>query len=374
MTGNPRLIEIIGAEIRAAGPITFARFMEHALYHPEHGFYASGHARIGRRGDFFTNVSVGSTFGRLLTQQFIEMWEKLGRPTEFTIVEQGAHDGTFARDVLEYARDRAPEFFENLRYTIVEPLPRLRQTQQSSLADFAARLSWLPAIDEIVPFVGIHFSNELFDAFPVNVIVSDGARWLERRIACADNVFAFMEEPISDTSLQKIADKMAVPCAGFVAEVAPDAAHLIRGISQKLVRGYVLAIDYGLTRSERLAEHRASGTLQIRAAQQLLESPFECVGEADITAHVDWALLAEAALESVLQVAGFCDQHHFLTGIVSELCGDDLSTADAKSRRALQTLLHPEMLGRSFQALILRRDAPAKLGGLRFAQGGSLVS
>ena len=105
------LVSLIHNAIRERGPVSFRWFMEQALYHPEHGFYSSGRCVIGRRGDYFTNVSVGSLFGRLMSAQFAEIWELLGRPNEFTIVEQGAHEGDFARDVLEEARAKSPEFF-----------------------------------------------------------------------------------------------------------------------------------------------------------------------------------------------------------------------------------------------------------------------
>ena len=114
--------------------------MEQALYHPEHGYYSSGRAAIGRRGDYFTNVSVGPLFGRLLAAQFAEIWERLGKIDNFTIVEQGAHDGEFARDVLEALRERSPEFFSALRYRIVEPFRVLQDRQSQTLASFATKL------------------------------------------------------------------------------------------------------------------------------------------------------------------------------------------------------------------------------------------
>ena len=88
--------------------------MEQALYHPAHGYYSSGRAKIGRAGDYFTSVSVGPLFGRLMAAQFAEIWETLGRPADFTIVEQGAHGGEFARDVLAAAQERTPEFHDAL--------------------------------------------------------------------------------------------------------------------------------------------------------------------------------------------------------------------------------------------------------------------
>src|ERR1700757_3078862 len=108
---NPDLTRCIRDEIEKQGPISFARFMRLALYHPEHGYYSSGRCAIGRKGDFFTNVSVGPLFGELLAAQFAEIWERLSKIDDFIIVEQGAHDGQFARDVLQFAQKHKPEFF-----------------------------------------------------------------------------------------------------------------------------------------------------------------------------------------------------------------------------------------------------------------------
>src|SRR6266404_1793913 len=120
-TGNTVLIDLIRAKIEKRGPQPFAWFMEQALYHPAHGYYSSDRAAIGRRGDYFTNVSVGPLFGELLAAQFAEIWERLGKIDNFLIVEQGAHHGQFARDVLDSTQRRFPEFFSALRYQIVEP-------------------------------------------------------------------------------------------------------------------------------------------------------------------------------------------------------------------------------------------------------------
>jgi len=131
----------------------------------------------------------------------------------------------------------------------------------------------------------------------------------------------------------------------------------------------VLAIDYGHPRDEFYAPYRSAGTLQVRAQNRLLSSAFEGVGRADITAHVEWTSVAERAEACGLHVTGFTDQHHFITGILSELVRDELSQhVDTKTKRALQTLLHPEMLGRSFQVLALEKDVdPAALASFKFA-------
>src|SRR4029077_19400460 len=148
--------------------------MQQALYHSEHGYYSSGRCAIGRGGDYFTNVSVGPLFGRLLAAQFAQMWERLGRIDNFVIVEQGAHHGDFARDVLGSARKSWPEFFALLRYRIVEPFSILQDRQSQTLTEYEGKTDGRVSIDALEPFTALHFSNELHDAMPVHLICSRG--------------------------------------------------------------------------------------------------------------------------------------------------------------------------------------------------------
>ena len=374
--GNPTLIDLIRAEIRKRGPQSFAWFTEQALYHPEHGYYSSGRCALGRHGDYFTNVSVGPLFGQLLAAQFAEMWERLGKIENFVIVEQGAHHGDFARDVLESVRKRWPDFFAALQYRVIEPFPILQNRQSLTLAEFAAKIEWHASIDVLGPFTGVHFSNELLDSVPVHLIVSAETKpslseWREKFVALNGDAFAFVEQPIGDRKIREQLQKLLARPAGFQTEINLAAHDWIENLSRKLERGYVLTIDYGHPREEFYAPHRSAGTLQVRAQHRFLPSPFDEIGCADITAHVEWTSIAERAEARGLQVAGFADQHHFLTGILSELLLDELSqNVDRKMNRALQTLLHPEMLGRSFQVLALGKavDPGARLAGFKFAR------
>jgi SAM-dependent MidA family methyltransferase len=366
---NSDLVEIIRNEIGANGPISFARFMELALYHPDRGYYASGRANIGRRGDFFTNVSVGSLFGRLLASQFAEIWEKLGRPRDFKIVEQGAHDGVFAADALSALRRSAADCFAATTYCMIEPFPIWREQQQKNLREFAEKTSWVASVDEIAPFVGIHFSNELFDSLPVHLIVSGGVAngatvWREKFVTVAADNFAFVIASVSRPGLQL--DHLGFFPAGFETEVNLAAPKLMSEIAAKLSRGIILTIDYGFPRTEFYSLHRSQGSVQVRAKQKKLSSPFQQIGLADISAHVEWTSLAEAAVSSGAMPIGFTDQHHFLAGIISKFFPD--ADFDASEKRALQTLLHPEMLGRNFQALALGKDFHENLAGFRFAR------
>ena len=316
--------------------------MEQALYHPEHGYYSSGRCAIGRKGDYFTNVSIGPLFGQLMMAQFAEIWEQLGKIDNFVIVEQGAHDGQFARDVLQSAQLRAPEFFEALDYRIIEPFPILRERQSQMLEPFRNKIEWRHSLE---PFNGVHFSNELLDAMPVRLIIHG----MEKLVGLQGDRLAFIEGSLSNT--------------------ASDQAALdwIDSLAANLKRGYAIVIDYGHSGAEFQRD------IQVRAQHRHLDSPFDQIGHADITMHVDWTSIARRAEANGFAIAGFTDQHHFLTGIISEPGDwDQSSVADSpKAKRALQTLLHPEMLGRAFQVLALAKNVDPTVpppAGFKFAR------
>ena len=342
----------IRAEIEKQGSQSFAWFMQQALFHPEYGYYSSGRCAIGRKGDYFTNVSVGPLFGQLLALQFFEIWQRLGKMKRFIIVEQGAHDGQFARDVLEFVQRRFREFFDALCYRIVEPFPILEAQQRRRLEPFGDKIEWWKSLE---PFTGVHFSNELMDAMPVRLI-SNGT---EKLVALQDNEFIFVDRSVNETRFNQAA------------------LELVDQIAANLQRGYVIASDYGCTDEE------FQKNVQVRARHRNLDSPFEAIGEADITMSVDWKSIVERAQMNGLRVAGFTDQHHFLTGIISQLGKggspeppaddwDQSSIPDSrKAKRELQTLLHPEMLGRAFQVLALAKNVDAEtnpLAGFKFAR------
>ena len=148
--------------------------MEQALYHPEHGYYGSGHCAIGRRGDYFTSVSVGPLFGTLMAGQFAEIWEKLGRARRF----RDRRAGRASRRVCDRCAGSAPrlhpEFFAVLRYRIVEPFSTFRQRQQGVLRPFVEKTESAVSLEEMETFCGVHFSNELLDAMPVHLLIAAG--------------------------------------------------------------------------------------------------------------------------------------------------------------------------------------------------------
>ena len=371
--GNIELIQIIRDGIRARGPAPFAWFMEQALYHPEHGYYGSGQCAIGRRGDYFTSVSVGPLFGKLIAGQFAEIWEGLNRPNDFVIVEQGAHHGEFATDVLEALRVQHPEFFAVLRYRIVEPFPILRQRQARVLQAFAGKTEWAASLGEMDRFCGVHFSNELLDAMPVHLLKAAGEgearRWHERFVERTSCGFTFVDRPVTEARLlERLAKIPPPPADSYETEINLTALDWIETLAGKLDRGVVLVADYGLARSEFYAPNRRAGTLQCYAEHRVLPSLLERVGASDLTTHVEWTSLAERAEECGLHIAGFTDQHHFLTGLLSS--HPALASAGAEKSRALQTLIYPEFLGTKFQFLALTKEmsSASSLGGFKFAR------
>jgi SAM-dependent MidA family methyltransferase len=360
-SGNSDLVAFLRETIRRDGPVRFDWFMEQALYHPQFGYYSSGRGQIGRKGDYFTNVSVGPLFGRMLAAQFAEMWEIMGRPDDFTIVEQGAHHGDFANDVLTAMRD----FPAALRYCIIEPFPVLQARQEETLAGFHDKVRWRKSLADLESFSGVHFSNELIDSMPVRLVARDGSSaWEEKHVTDSGESFVFVTRPIADEQLRAWLEKIpSIQNPAYETEVNLAGSDWIEGVARKLQRGFILAIDYGYTRTEFYSPEHCSGTLQAFARHRTVSSPLDGVGHADITAHVDWTSIAQSAEQSGLKLIGFTDQHHFLTGLLAR------HPPEENERRALQTLLHPEFLGTRFQYLGLAKNiANPELSGFRFAR------
>ena len=366
------LTEILRARIATTGPIPFRDFMDAALYHPEHGYYTSGRASIGRGGDFFTSVSTGPLFGALLARQFAEMWMRLGEPAEFTIVEHGAHRGDCARDVLTALRAQSPSCFATTRCDIIEPSDFMRAAQNETLIEFADRVRWFPDLATLPPFAGVHFSNELPDAFPVHAVVWDGAAWRESHVALDGERFVFTDRAITSAPLRAALAHLPPVPAGYRTEINLAAPEWIDALAAKVTRGFVLVIDYGFSRAEYYRPERTTGTLtgyaQHRRVDDILASP----GETDLTAHVDFTTLAERATTAGLRVAGYTDQHHFIVALGAQHFPGSIPDTAASQRelRAFKTLMHPQMMGRSFQVLALEKAtaSPAPLTGFRFAR------
>ncbi len=355
------LAELLADRIRRFGPLTFADYMRECLYHPVHGYYSKAESK--RFADYYTSVDVHPIFARLLARQFVGMWENLGGPVEFTLVEAGAGVGRFAAHVLDFCEAKLPAFYDVLRYVAVErSAPRREQATMQSKRHAAAGhfAAWAEIPAHIA--AGCFFSNELVDALPVHRMVMDGGVLKEILAGFRDGHFIDVLAPLSTCAISEyFAAQSIVLCEGQHAEAGLEACDWITEIARRLERGYVLTIDYGHPAAELFDEHHMRGTLLAyqhhRASEEFYASP----GEQDLTAHVNFTALETWGKRSGLETAGITSQTAFLLALgqgneFADLYDEGQSEADRmRARLQLKTLIHPEGMGERFQVLIQRK-------------------
>lgn len=376
MPENSELVQIIRDEIVRLGPMSCERFIELALYHPRLGYYSQERVRIGRRGDFITNVSVGKLFGQILADQIIELWELLDRPAEFTIVEAGAESGDLASDLLASLSESQPAIA--WKYLIVEPNANKQNQQRERLAGTSVR--WVNSLVKLEPITGIILGNELLDAIPTRVVEFSQDHWHEVCVTLEKGAFKFSLELINDPRLAARIDKIPLPLPQpYRTEVNLAAMGWIGDAAKTLRNGVILLIDYGCSRSDYYSPLRSQGTLTSYRKQQRQENILEGIGETDITAHVEFTAIAEAGLEAGCQLLGFTDQHHFMVGAGESRMRSFESSHGGKDRdqflRAYKMLMHPEMMGLAFKYVLMGKGVPTmeKPSGFRYASEAKKV-
>jgi SAM-dependent MidA family methyltransferase len=353
------LPEIIRAEIAAGGVLTFARFMELALYCPVHGYYEAQKDSIGRRGDFYTSASTGELFGELLAFQFAKWLEELRIANcELRIVEAGAHDGKLAKDILNWLQLRRPKLFSEIEYCIIEPSPRRQEWQRETLKQFTPHVRWFSQFNNstIQQFNGIIFSNELLDAFAVRRYGWDakGKKWFEWGVTADGDKFLWAKIQNSKFPIQNPELESLLP-DNYTTETSPAAESWWRAAAGTLARGKLLAIDYGVTEDELFSPARTNGTLRAyfrhHASDDLLANP----GEQDLTAHVNFSAIQKAGEAAGLKTEMFATQTKFLTQILEKTLPEKSFAWNSRRTRQFQTLTHPEHLGRAFRVLVQSR-------------------
>ncbi len=358
--------EAICREIRKHGVISFARFMELALYCPESGYYEKKGDNVGRAGDFITSVSTGSLFGELLAFQFAG-WLRESQIANFKlqIIEAGAHDGKLAADILNWLQNHRPELFSQIEYCILEPSLNRQAWQKEALKPFAPRVRWLVGLNDstIQPFNGILFSNELLDAFPVHRFGWDAKSqaWFEWGVALVGEVFGWVKIQPPQSSLPSTIRHLPAALVdvlpdGYTVETSPAAETWWREASRSLQRGRLLTIDYGYTAGEMVSPARPRGTLRAYHSHRVSDDLLAHPGEQDLTAHVNFTAIQQAGEEAGLKTESFCTQPQFLTRILQKAVSDkSFAQLDAKQVRQFQTLTHLEHLGRAFRVLVQSR-------------------
>ena len=364
------LREKLASEIRGGGPIPFARFMEIALYDPEHGYYASGPSRLGTRGDYFTASDVGTAFGEGLAAQLREMDACLGRPAPFGYLEVGCGRGLLARDVLDALAADADDgggLRRRIRMTLVDSSAGMRQ----AAAGRAPRARVAASLEGVRLASGCGIAIEWFDALPVHRVRRRSARLLEVRVGLdAHGDLANVETEPSPEVREHAERYRAAARDGEEAEVQLAAGEAMDRLCRSIDRGFLIVVDYG-DRSEALHHpSRAGGTLLAYRGHRTSNDLLAHVGEQDLTAHVNFSVLEDRASAAGWSVAGYTTQDRFLiaNGLLRRFeseGGDFAEPSRVKRRLQAMQLIHPEGMGRIFKVLVLHRGldrAPALEG------------
>lgn len=348
-------------EIRKAGMVTFARYMDLALYHPGEGYYMGEGERIGAAGDFYTSPDVSPLFGKVLTGQMEEMWRLSGRPAGWTMLEFGAGKGILARDILTHVYEKHTELFGAMEYLIIERSPSMIRRQERILSEVPAPgrgVRWLAGLEDLPPgsVTGCLFSNELLDSFPVHRVVMD--RGGAREIYVAWENGGLMEVPggLSTPGLRSYVSELGTDLEeGQVIEVNLAMREWLKKVSRAVARGLLLTIDYGDTAERLHSPGRPRGTIRSYRKHRLLDSLYQYPGGQDITAHVNFTDLFRWGEEAGLKKAGYTSQTYFLLnlGILDYLnsrpSGREYDPVLMKETMAVKKLIMPEGMGSVFK-------------------------
>ena len=362
---SERLNTAIAAEIgRGGGWISFARYMELALYAPGLGYYMAGARKLGRDGDFVTAPEISRLYGRTLARQL----KQLAALGFSDVLEIGAGSGALAADLLvELERlGCLPQ-----RYLILELSPDLRDRSRDTIARRAPRLvervAWLNGLPR--EFTGVVVGNEVLDAMPAHVFRRDGGSVVEMGVTIRDGTFHWA--PRSSGSAPTGLEPTLFPADGYRSEIQFVARAFIRSLGDALARGVALFIDYGFPRHEYYHPQRAGGTLMCHYRHRAHDDPFLLPGLQDITTHLDFSAIAQAGREAGLDVLGYTNQAQFLvncgiTDVLAETPAENAAVYAPLAAQA-QKLLSPAEMGELFKVIALGKGVPQPLLG--FASG-----
>ncbi len=329
--------------------------MATALYHPELGYYAHA-GQVGRDGDFYTSVSIGPLFGKLLARRCLHWWLAAGKPQPWRIIESGAHDGTLAADILSELKILDPAAFSSLEYAIPEPLPNLQATQRRTLAAFEKNIRFLsdPASLADRPLPGIAFGNEVLDALPFHVIERQQGAWKQCLVDSQDGEF------IWKTGSEFPGGPAGEFPEGYRTEVRTNFAEFLQPLLDVLTHGLLIFPDYGHSATDYYHPDRITGTLRTFSKHRAAEDPLATPGEIDITAHVDFTALTQAAETLGCRPLAFRPQGSWLTEIAREwLLSLEGLPPDPSAFRQFQSLTHPGQLGSRFHIIEFSWNDPS---------------
>ncbi|MFN3337096.1 MAG: class I SAM-dependent methyltransferase [Thermomicrobium sp.] len=357
------LVQRIREEIERTGPVTFARFMELALYDPDYGYYATA-VRVGRCGDYLTAPEAHPIFGWVIARQLWELWDLLDRPAPFMLIEYGPGTGTLALSLFEYLARTAPDFLERLRYRPVEVSRSAFDALVDRLVDrgFASLLT----LEQYDAVTGVVLANEVVDALPVHRVCWHKDQLWELFVDWDGERLVEVFGPPSTGELAHWLERLGVQLReGQTTELCLAMVDWVEDVARVLARGYVLVLDYGYPAPERYDPVRfPKGTVRTYFRHSVGDDPLQSPGEQDITAHVDFTMLGLAAQERGFTVLGLTTQAEFLAQaglgeLLVQLQREPGMTAERylAARAAALHLLDPAGMGR-FRVLLLGKRVP----------------
>lgn len=359
------LVTRIRAEIERDGPVTFARFMDLALYDPAGGYYRADAARPGRDGDFLTAPEVHPIFGAVLSRAVADAWDRLDQPLPFVLREFGAGDGTLAVAILDGLAHERPDLAAAIRYQPVEVEPARLTALAGRLGD-AGHGAVLERDSRPAAIDGFILANEVLDALPVHRVVVHESDLREVMVDFEGDAFVDVEaDPTTPALAARLVADGVTLAEGQRAEICLDIDPWIHDLAGGLRRGVALLIDYGYPATELYDPvRRPDGTLRAYLRHRVHDDPYLHVGRQDLTAHVDVSAVERAAAVAGLTHLGTTTQAEFLVGLgtaslLQAVQADPKTTIEdyLALRSALMRLLDPAAMGR-FRVMAFGRDWP----------------
>jgi SAM-dependent MidA family methyltransferase len=362
---NEAVLSYLREELqKAGGVISFARYMELALYAPGLGYYSSGSHKLGKRGDFVTAPEISPLFAKCLARQFIEILKNL---PEGNILELGAGAGTFAKDVLlelEQAK-RLPA-----HYFILETSADLRERQKHLLEaccpHLLSRVLWLDRLPE--NFKGIIFANEVLDALPFHCFRIENNTIKERCVTLQEGQLDWIiTDPLTPElkkSVEPLMAEFSFP-EEYESEINLLMPHWIKTLADILQEGVIVLFDYGFGRREYYHPERTTGTLRCYFQHRCHADPFLYAGLQDITANVEFTTLVESAFKAGLDLAGYTTQSSFLLdcSVTDFATAPPFSMQQYQQNQALKLLMLPSEMGSMIKAVAFTKNWDQRVRG-----------
>ncbi|MBA4535810.1 SAM-dependent methyltransferase [Bacillus aquiflavi] len=349
---------------RSSKMLSYAEFISLVLYHPIYGYYMRKRIKIGSEGDFITSSNVSDIYGRTIAKWYAAIVEEYGINPQ--ICELGAGNGRFAKAFIDEWHEK---YRQPLQYYILETSPYHRELQRKSLS-FGETVKQIESFDEITPFSGLVFSNELFDALPVHVVEKKQGQLFEVMIGMEGNELVEKAVILQNEQLLSFLKKYQLTLnEGQRIEIPLEMERFLENIAKSLEKGLVVTVDYGYTTEEWMDISRRNGSLRGYYKHQLVKNVLERPGEMDITSHVHFDALIQKGEEVGLHFLSKQRQDEFLlsTGILNELTehhDPNPFSQVSKRNRAIRSLIMPGSMSSFFHVIMQQKGYSFKVDDL----------